>query len=280
LLNEAQRERFEVVLVAPRNPLNIGAVARAMANFGLRRLAVVAPYEAHWREAKSAVGAPEILKNARETESLAEAAADCTLVVGTGSLGRRKAEQPVVPLPELAPRVAREIERGGRVALVFGSEKHGLTRDDLAHCHLLVEIPTDSRQPSMNLGQAAAVCFYEIAARADAAAAAGSEGPHPIRKNKSPAKAAHPESDETGDTGGPASMRDLELLAGVVEEAMAAANYSPAAMRGANRHDLHLLLRRLALTRRDARRVLGVFRRILWQLEHPKKGKREMTPGA
>jgi tRNA C32,U32 (ribose-2'-O)-methylase TrmJ len=132
----------------------------------------------------------------------------------------------------------------------------------------------------MNLGQAAAVCFYEIAARADAAAAAGSEGPHPIRKNKSPAKAAHPESDETGDTGGPASMRDLELLAGVVEEAMAAANYSPAAMRGANRHDLHLLLRRLALTRRDARRVLGVFRRILWQLEHPKKGKREMTPGA
>jgi tRNA C32,U32 (ribose-2'-O)-methylase TrmJ len=76
------------------------------------------------------------------------------------------------------------------------------------------------------------------------------------------------------DADAPASTRDLELLAGVVEEAMAAANYSPAAMRKANRHDVQLLLRRLALSGRDARRVLGVFRRILWRLEHPKKDNR------
>ena len=66
----------------------------------------------------------------------------------------------------------------------------------------------------------------------------------------------------------PASTRDLDLLAGVVEETMLAANYSPAAMRKANRHDLDLLLRRLALTRRDAGRILGFFRRILWRLNH------------
>src|SRR5665213_4548944 len=86
LLPEDQRDRVDVVLVSPRNPLNIGAAARAMANFGFSRLAVVAPYEEHWREARSAVGAPELLQNAKETESLAEAVSNCTLVVGTGTL--------------------------------------------------------------------------------------------------------------------------------------------------------------------------------------------------
>ncbi len=136
-----------------------------MANFGFRRLAVVAPYEEHWREARSAVGAPELLQDAKETATLSEAAADCTLVIGTGSLAHRRPEQPVVPLPALAPFVQQEIDRGGRVALVFGPEKHGLTREDLSFCHLLVEIPTAPGQPSMNLGQAVAVCLYELAAR-------------------------------------------------------------------------------------------------------------------
>jgi tRNA/rRNA methyltransferase len=97
---------------------------------------------------------------------LAEAVAGCTLVVGTGTLTHRKAEQKVVPLPALATLVQEELSRGGRVALVFGPEKHGLTREDLSWCQLLVEIPTDPRQPSMNLGQAAAVCFYELASGA------------------------------------------------------------------------------------------------------------------
>ena len=220
-----------------------------MANFGFTRLAVVAPYEPHWREAKSAVQAEELLQNAKRTESLAEAVADCTLVVGTGSLEHRKPEQPVIPLPELAPRVREEIARGGRVALVFGSEKRGLTQEDLAHCHLLTVIPTDARQPSMNLGQAVAVCLYAIASRIDETAAPDVE------------------REAASDAAAPASSRDLELLAEVVDETMTAANYSPATMRKANRHDVHLLLRRLALTRRDAGRILGLFRRILWRLK-------------
>src|SRR5579863_3399243 len=101
-----------------------------MANFGFRRLSVVAPYEAHWREAKSAVGAPELLEEANEARSLAGAIADCTLVLGTASVARRKPDQRVVQLPDLAPIIQREMERGGRVALVFGSEKRGLTGDD------------------------------------------------------------------------------------------------------------------------------------------------------
>ncbi len=257
-----------MVLVSPRNPLNIGAVARAMANFGFRRLAVVAPYEEHWREARSAVGAPELLQDAKATATLSEAAADCTLVIGTGSLAHRRPEQPVVPLPALAPFVQQEIDRGGSVALVFGPEKRGLTREDLSFCHLLVEIPTAPRQPSMNLGQAVAVCLYELAARLPSSgegAVAPVSGQTPVWRERSESRdPAEASGDESGLA---ASAAELELLAAVVEKSMLAANYSPAAMREANRHDLRLLLRRMALTGRDARRILGLFRRILWRLE-------------
>jgi len=258
LLSKSQRDRFEVVLASPRNPLNIGAAARAMANFGFQRLSVVAPYEPHWCEAKSAVGASDLLQNAEITKNLAEAVADCTLVVGTGSLEHRKPQQPVIPLPELAPLVRGETARVNRVALVFGSEKRGLTQEDLAHCHLLAVIPTDIAQPSMNLGQAVAVCLYEIASRINETSSPGAGAPGPSlvgTREVAPHAAA------------PASTRDLELLAGVVEETMLAANYSPSAMRKVNRHDLDLLLRRLALSGRDAVRILGLFRRILWRLK-------------
>ena len=231
----------------------MGAAARAMANFGIMRLSVVAPYAEHWREAQSAVGAEALLQRANKTESLAEAVANCTLVVGTGTLTYRKPEQPVIPLPALAPLVARELARGGRIALVFGPEKHGLTREDLSYCHLLVEIPTDTGQPSMNLGQAVAVCLYELASRTFAA----QSGP----------VAAMPLEPEA--SGAAASSGDLDLLAGLIEQAMIAAGYSPRTMQAANRHDLRVLLRRLTLTPHDARRALGLFRRILWRFNRP-----------
>jgi tRNA/rRNA methyltransferase len=257
----SQRDRIEVVLVSPRNPLNIGAAARAMANFGFARLAVVAPYEPHWREAQAAaVGADDLLQNAKVTATLAEAVADCTLVVGTGTLARRKPEQPVALLPALAPLIQNELARGGRVALIFGPEKRGLTREDLSHCHLLVEIPTHPRQPSMNLGQAVAVCLYELASRL---------APPEILENNPAGLAVTPkQSGPHPDSGPAATGGELEQLAGVVEQVMAAANDSPAALREANRRDLRLLLRRLALTGPDTRRILGLLRRILWRLQH------------
>jgi tRNA/rRNA methyltransferase len=256
LLPEDQRDRLDVVLVSPRNPLNIGAAARAMANFGFSRLTVVTPYAPHWREARSAIGAPELLQNAKETASLAEAVADGTLVAGTGTLTYRKPEQPVVSLPGLAPVVRRELVRGGRVVLVFGPEKHGLTREDLSYCHFLVEIPTDPRQPSMNLGQAVAVCLYELASRAF------------LSEASAPEVATAQAAGKAEERSLAASAGDLELLAGVVEEAMLAADYSSSSMRAANRRDLRLLLRRLAPTKRDVRRILGLFRRIIWRLKH------------
>ncbi len=214
-----------------------------MANFGFSRLTVVSPFEAHWREARSAVGAPELLKIARETTSLADALENCTLALGTGMLTYRKPEQSVTPLDVLGPLVSRELRKGGRIAIVFGPEKHGLTREDLSFCHTLVEIPTDPRQPSMNLGQAAAVCLYELAMRAGPIEATTTTQPH------SPEIVPAEDPSPTSGT--------LDLLTGLLEEVMLAAGYSPKSMQTANRHDLRLVLRRLTLSAADSRRALG-----------------------
>ncbi|KAA6458598.1 RNA methyltransferase [Acidobacteria bacterium AB60] len=246
MLDQSQRDRLDIVLVSPRNPLNIGAVARAMANFGVARLSVAAPYDPHWREAKSAVGAPQLLANAQEFPTLQEAIANCTFIAGTGTLTYRKPDQPVISLPDLAPLLHGELARGGRAALVFGPEKHGLTRHDLSWCHVLVHIPTDPQQPSMNLGQAAAVCLYELA-----------------RPWLIPPPLPPQASDQ------PTTSAVLDRLALLIEETMIAADYSPASMADTNRHDLRIFLRQLGLDARDTRRVMGLFRRILYRLKAP-----------
>jgi tRNA/rRNA methyltransferase len=223
-----------------------------MANFGFSRLTVVAPFAPHWREARSAVGAPELLQNAKTTECLAEAVSDCSLVIGTGTRTYRKPEQPVITLLCAVSPVRQQIERGGRVAIVFGPEKHGLTREDLALCHFMVEIPTDARQPSMNLGQAVAVCLYELACHGDPP---GTAGAVPMR----------PQFPAASKPGRAAVSSHLDILVTLVEQTMAAAGYSARSMR-APRHDLSILLRRLSPSDRDIKRMLGLFRRILWRL--------------
>ena len=144
-----------IVLVRPRNPVNIGAAARVMANFGFRDLVVVNPYPPSWEEARRAgPGAEEVIRAAKVTATLAEAINGCKLVVGTTSGARRRPDRPLRALPGFRPR--------GKTALVFGSEKHGLDKEDLSHCHALLRIPTVAETPSMNLAAAVAVCCYEL----------------------------------------------------------------------------------------------------------------------
>ena len=253
MLTPAQTDRVEVVLVSPRNPLNIGAAARAMANFGFHRLSIVAPFAVNWCEAKSAVGAPDLLREAKVFSTLAEAVAHCTFVLGTGSLDKRKPAQNILGLPEAAERVRIELAVEGqphdapetRLALLFGSEKHGLTADDLSWCHAIVVIDTAAEQPSMNLGQAVAVCLYEI-----------SRAPAPVASllaNGQPSS-AKPDSDQ------------LDRLALLIEETMDRVNYTTRGIRSANGEALRVLLRRLMPNEADLRRMMGLFRRILWQL--------------
>src|SRR6266704_4860337 len=156
-----QFDRLHVVLVATRNPVNIGAAARAMSNFGFPCLRLVNPYEPAFREARSAVGASKLLASSEVYKSVAEAVADCTLVVGTTAVRHRDLHHPLRRL-EIGARLLRKHLASSRVALLFGSEKRGLSNEDLSHCHWLIRIPTREEHRSMNLGQAVAVCLYGL----------------------------------------------------------------------------------------------------------------------
>ncbi len=148
---------IRVVLVRPRNPLNMGAAARAMANFGFRDLALVDPYDKAFREARSARAGAVLLQNATCHDTLAAAVAGFRHVVGTTAGTNRT---PALPLQDW-PTLSRSWPQG-RTALLFGSEKTGLSSEDLSYCTALARIPTLETAPSMNLGQAVAICCYEL----------------------------------------------------------------------------------------------------------------------
>jgi TrmH family RNA methyltransferase len=229
-----------VVLVSTRNPLNIGAAARAMANFGFTDLRVVNPYEVAFREARSAVGAAPLLASAREYSTIADAVADCTLVVGTTSLGHRGLQHPLRRL-EYAARLIRAAAASSQVALLFGSEKFGLTNEELAHCHWLMRISTVTPDLSMNLGQAVAVCLYELVRDPRVTRAA------PARLK--PAKAA-----------------EVEQITVLLLDVLGRSGYINAKTAASTKEKMRRLVRRLAITDRDAAVVLGMLRQILWKI--------------
>src|ERR1019366_2942378 len=127
----------------------IGAGARAVSNFGVRGLRVVKPYEAAFREARSAVGAAGLLARAEQYGSVAEAVADCRLVVGTTAAGRRELQHRLGRLGGGARAIKRQL-KAGPVALLFGSERVGLSNRELSHCHWVMRIPTREEHGSMN----------------------------------------------------------------------------------------------------------------------------------
>jgi tRNA/rRNA methyltransferase len=113
----------------------------------------------------------------------------------------------------------------------------------------------------MNLGQAVAVCLYELASRLPLCGSAHGSAAESVPSLTNPDPTERPAEAALA-----ANSSCLDLLAGVVEETMLAAGYSPRSMQSANRHDLRLMLRRLAPNAKDTRRILGIFRRILWRL--------------
>jgi TrmH family RNA methyltransferase len=228
-----------VVLVAPRNPLNIGAAARAMSNFGFLHLRVVNPYDVAFREARSAVGASEVLANAGEFKSLAEAVADCTLVVGTTAVRHRELQHPLQRL-EHGARAIRKHLGSGRVALVFGTEKFGLATKDLSHCHWLMRIPTREEHISMNLGQAVAVCLYELSRDSKAAQQTGKL----VR----------------------ASAGQVERISEVLLDALRVSGYVNPRTEGSSEDKVRRLIRRLSLQTGDAETLLGMLRQVLWKI--------------
>ncbi len=154
-------ENIRIVLVEPRGSGNIGSVARAMKNMGLKELAIVGRgrTKSFWARAM-AVHAREILESTGRFATLREAVADCGLVVGTTTRGGLYRSH------SLAPReVALKISAAaisGKCALVFGPEDHGLSNRDLQYCQWLITIPAHPDYPSLNVAQAVMVCLYEI----------------------------------------------------------------------------------------------------------------------
>ena len=239
-LTPEQLDRLRVVLVSPRNPLNIGAAARAMSNFGFLRLRVVNPYAVAFREARSAVGASALLEAAEEFGSVAEAVADCALVVGTTSLGHRELQHPLRKLAYGARLMQRRLA-SRPVALLFGCEKYGLANHDLSHCHWLMRIPTREEHGSMNLGQAVAVSLYEL-----------------VRDSR--AATRKPESAK------PAAAGEVERLTAMLLEALKASGYTNPRTAASTEEKMRRLVRRLNLPERDVEIWLGIFRQILWKV--------------
>ena len=121
----------------------------------------MAAYAPVWQDARAAPGAEELLRNVPVVPRLLDALEDRTFVLGTSSLSRRQPTQPVFSLSQLGP-LLKKPRVAGRLAVLFGSEKTGLSNQDLSHCHAILRVPTEPNCPTMNLGQAVAVCCYEL----------------------------------------------------------------------------------------------------------------------
>lgn len=226
---------LRVVLVSPRNPLNIGAAARAISNFGFSHLRLVNAYDVAFREARSAVNASEILQSAREFSTVAEAISDCSLVVGTTSLGHRELQHPLRRLEFGGGLLSRHLA-SEPAALLFGSEKFGLSNEDLSYCHWLIRIGTREEHSSMNLGQAVAVCLYELRRQ------------RPVRKAEKKA---------------PAKSEDVERITSSLLTILAESGYVHSDSTDAK---VRRLIRRMQLEPHDAEVWLGIMRQIRWKL--------------
>ncbi|MFB3917448.1 MAG: RNA methyltransferase [Terriglobales bacterium] len=236
----AELDRLRVVLVSTRNPLNIGAAARAMSNFGVKRLHVVNPYELAYREARSAVGASTVLAGAEQHPNVAEAVADCALVVGTTAAHHRDLQLPVRRL-EYGARLIRKQLASAPVALLFGSEKRGLSNEDFSHCHWLMHIPTSEQHSSMNLGQAVAICLYELARDAKSA--------------------------RIGEKTMPASAGEVERVTAMLLETLRTSGYMKPQSARSTEGKVRRLVLRLNLKAGDAELWLGILRQMLWKMK-------------
>ena len=235
----ADLNNLRIVLVAPRNPLNIGAAARAMSNFGCTHLRLVNPYKVAFREARSAVGAAKLLASAREYSSAREAVADCSLVVGTTAVRHRELQHPLRRL-EIGARLIKTKLASTRVALLFGPEKTGLSNEDLSHCHWLMHIPTRPEHISMNLGQAVAVCLYELARDAK------------VKLERAKAR--------------PAASAALDRISDSLLDALKVSGYVKPKLAASAELKIRRMVRRLSLRAEDAETLLGMLRQIRWKL--------------
>ncbi len=254
-----QQDRVVVILVRARNPSNIGASARAMHDLGFRHLRVVNEFPVPFQAAKAAVDASSVVNAAREFPTVAEAVADCNFVFGTTAVGERVLEHPLQILPEAAVSIRTQLlaDPITKIALLFGSEKTGLSNDELSHCHALLTIPMNplaERHLSMNLGQAVAVILYAIVN------APNDQVPHLVLTDRT-------RWDELAPSG------EIERLTTLLRSLLDDSGYTRRHPANSREPIIRRLVRRMALDPTDAQVWTGILR----QFQHAIVGRASAT---
>jgi TrmH family RNA methyltransferase len=208
----------------------------------------VDPYDVAFREAVSAVGGAHILQSARVFATVAEAVSDCSLVLGT-TAGQHRVPQQTVERLEAGLAAARS--HAGRVAILFGSEKFGLSNEDMSFCHGLLRIHTSPQTPSMNLGQAVAVCLYELVREGAPEADAQHNRPTPVV------------------TGPVVTGEDAEQITRMLIDVLEKSGYTNRITSISTEQKVRRWIRSLRIGRRDAALLLGILRQILWKFNKP-----------
>lgn len=230
------------VLVQPQMGENVGAAARAMWNFGLDLMRVVAPRDG-WPNSRAvalAAGAGRLLDEAMVVDTTAEAVADAHFVYATTARPRDLAKRVLTPEAAMSDAAAR-IARGERVAVLFGPERTGLANDEIARAGAIVSVPVNPAFPSLNLGQCVLLMSYEWQRAAGSAEAeqmelAGSQW---------------------------ANRAEIEALASRYEEALAEAGFFfPAHKEESMKLHLRNLWSRMPLTQMDVRTLHGILRQM------------------
>ncbi len=237
-------ENIAVVMVETLYPENIGAAARACANFGVKDLVLVRPksLDQEKMRAMATKGGLPVLENMKIYENLEEALAPFNYVVGTTArLGRQR--KVTETIREAAPRLV-SLSHQNKIAILFGNEKWGLTNEDLYHCHLAVTIPT-AEAASLNVAQAVVIILYEIF---------NFKAEVPLKKPTL------------------ATVQELEPMYRILKETLEAIDYVP--------HDnvvlwmttIRRFLSRLELTSQEVRIIQGFCKNLLWHLRHKDRG--------
>ncbi|MCC4596879.1 RNA methyltransferase [Xanthomonas campestris pv. phormiicola] len=229
------------VLVGTQHPGNIGAAARAMKTMGQARLVLVAPERALDEDAyRRSAGAEDVLQQAPVLATLAEAVADCQLVLGCTARSRRVSLEELLPA-EGAQRLVSAAAEQAEVALVFGRERTGLTNEELQLCHAAVHIPSDPAFSSLNLAAAVQVLAYELRL-----ALLRGEG-------------AAPAAAEPGFREAPASHAQLEGMFGQLADTLDDIDFHKGRAPDSAMRKLRRLFLRNALTEQEVRLLRGIL---------------------
>lgn len=244
------------VLVEPKEPGNIGASARAIKNMGFMNLCLVNP-PAHMpkEERWFACNAHDILKSARVYASVKEAVSDKAVVVGTT---RRKGMQRglIMPVSDGAEKI-RAITSNNKVAILFGAETNGLSKEDVNECGFMLTIPSSKAQPSLNLSHAVLIIAYELSKYSE--------------ENSDTSRGANYK-----DHNKPASLEELETqgetepLYGKISRALELLEYAPRGNRDLNDRittSLKRFIGRAGLTESELQMLMGLCTQVEKKLD-------------